>query len=152
MAIFAVLISIVFADDDDTPAHIAHTDHHFTIPLTFNHSRQLFTLPLSLGLRYLSQPFHCSLDLHIPSILVPNTDCTTCSNDHRFTTPKSSDPDSIGPVTDETDISTQEMYMDYTHGKYKVRAEQMPLVMNYKNGFNLTEQILVKEFEFYSVL
>lgn len=55
-------------------------------------------------------------------------------------------------MTDETDISTQEMYMDYTHGKYKVRAEQMPLVMNYKNGFNLTEQILVKEFEFYSVL
>jgi hypothetical protein len=132
----------------------------FNITLEFDKGSHLYKLPVYLGYHNesLKTAYWCSLDLSMPTVIVPNKMCQECStsnlnpkdttinkNLYKYTTPQKVKEKSLT-------YPHKMMYWKYTDGSFTVRPEENVLILDYDPSKHLSEQMLFRSFEFYSIM
>jgi hypothetical protein len=87
----------------------------------FNKTSHLWTIPVYFGYHAedFARPFWCALDFTLPSIIVPNQNCDTCSGQKY--TPESGSKE-IGAETFKYPHNM--MYWKFTNGSFTVQEEE----------------------------
>lgn len=91
------------------------------------------------------EPFWCALDFTIPSVIVPNQQCSDCVG-------KKYDGHVNASPADQFNYPHKMMYRKFTDGSFEVQEEEQMMVLGYNPAYHLKDQIKFMTFEFYSIL
>mgnify|MGYP006893271729 CR=1 FL=1 len=116
MALLSCVIGASLIQEIDS-IEIVKERGYFDLPLTYNQTSHLWMIPVYFGYHVedFSKPFWCALDFTLPSIIVPNKQCSSCVGQ------------TYEPETGSKEIGASQfkyphtmMYWNYTEGSYTV--------------------------------
>lgn len=81
------------------------------------------------------EPFWCALDFTIPSVIVPNTLCSSCEGKKYAGGHATHSPE------EQFSYPHKMMYRKFTEGSFEVQEEEQMMVLGYDPAHHLKDQI-----------